>query len=353
MLKRLACVLAVNLAYTSFAADNGGLKTSVAVDLLGEFSHASQKGLIDYQAKDSFKLRSAEFSFFAPVDPSFDGLLTFAAHPEGDQAFGVPEVHEAYLSSHKLVDGLSIKAGQFFLGVGRINQKHQHDWPFITATLLQKELFNSEEGVIDTGLEASYLLPTDFYLRITAGVTNGNDFGHSHVEDEKPLTPTHYVRASSFASLFGLENQLAVNYLGRTSAVNETMRLWGVDLISKRKKYGRTQSLLQSEIWKRQLEIKGRIDSKVGGYIYLQHVISSVSDLHLGLRYDRVQIASNRKNYMQAGEISITKHTSEFTKLVLGYSLTRKYYAVRESEKTDKWLLQMSYILGSHPSHEF
>ena len=121
-------------------ADLGGLKTSVAVDLVGSFPIGDETSSAQYQSKESFKLRSAEFTFYAPIDPRFDGVLSFAAHPEGSQAYGEPEVHEAYISSAKLLDGFRFKLGQYFLGVGRINQIHQHDWPFITPTILQREL---------------------------------------------------------------------------------------------------------------------------------------------------------------------------------------------------------------------
>lgn len=341
--------IACSLLSTYALADDGGLKTSVAVDLMGEFASSESNGLIDYQAKDSFKLRSAEFSFYAPIDPVFDGVLSFAAHPEGDQAFATPEVHEAYISSHKLIDGLRLRAGQYFLGVGRINQRHQHDWPFLTPSLVQKEVFDSEEGIIDTGLEASYILPTDFFLELQVGVSNGRDFGHSHVEDDKPLSPTHYARSSTFWLMMGLENQLAFNYLGRTSAVGERMQVWGFDFVAKKKQYGKTKWLIQSELWKRELNLLGNLESKLGGYLYIQPQVTD--SIYLGFRYDHIRITS--QNYMQATEINLMKRTSEFTRLALGYSSTRKYSAVREDESTDKWLMQVTYLLGSHPSHEF
>ena len=118
------------------ASDSGGLKTTVAVDLVGSFPLEEETAAVQYQSNESFKLRSAEFGFYAPIDPRFDGVLSFAAHPEGSQAYGQPEVHEAYVSTNKIVDGMRFKLGQFFLGVGRINQVHQHDWPFITPTIL-------------------------------------------------------------------------------------------------------------------------------------------------------------------------------------------------------------------------
>ena len=199
-----------------------GLQTSLAVDLLADFKLNKES-----KSSDGFFTREAELSLYGPIDHLFDGVLTMSAHREhGVQMF---EVHEASISSSKLLKGFSFRAGQFFLGLGRLNRFHRHDWPFTEAPIVQKKYFDSE-GVSDSGLEASYLMPLDFYLNITAGVTNGWTYGHAHNEGEKPKTPTHYARVSSFLDgddVYGLA--LGLNYLGRESSEGEKLELLGLD----------------------------------------------------------------------------------------------------------------------------
>lgn len=336
----------------SMAADLGGLKTSIAVDLVGSFPLKKQDSAeIAYQSNNAFKLRSAEFMFYAPIDARFDGVLSFAAHPEGDQSFGQPEVHEAYLSSHKLINGMRFKVGQFFLGVGRVNQIHQHDWPFITPTVLQRELFGTDEGVIDTGLEASALVPLPFYLDVTVGVTNGRDFGHSHVEDDLPKTPTHYSRIVTYAEPLGVPSQIGLNFVGRTSAVGEEMQLWGIDLTSKWRSLGYLSWLLQAELWKRQLKLGETSDVLIGGYTYLQHYITR--SFALGARYDYSTVTSADDNERSGYEVNVIYRGSEFTKLGLAYYRNQREQTGRDDLETEQVLFQTAFILGAHPSHDF
>lgn len=332
-------------------ADQGGLKTSLAVDLVGSFPVGEETSSVQYQSKESYKLRSAEFMLYAPIDPRFDGVLSFAAHPEGSQAYGEPEVHEAYLSSVKLLDGFRFKAGQFFLGIGRINQIHQHDWPFITPTIMQKELFGSNEGIIDTGLEVSSLLPLPFYMDVTIGVTNGRDFGHSHVEDDLPKSPTHYSRIVTYNDIVA-PTQIGFNYVGRTSAIGEKMQLYGFDLTSKIRTYGHLTWLLQAELWKRELTLSGTTDELLGGYAYLQHYLTR--DLAVGARYDYSTVTSTENDNSRGGyEINLLYFSSEFARVGLAYYHNQRDQEGRDKEETTQVLMQTAFILGAHPSHDF
>lgn len=352
-IKTVPTLVTLTLALSSggYAATADGLQTSIAVDLLASFPNQEPKGAVAYQSQEAIKLRSAEFSFFAPIDPRFDGVLTFAAHPEGDQAFGQPEVHEAYIRSSRLIPGIRLKLGQYFLGIGRANQFHQHDWPFILPTLVQTELFEAEEGIIDTGLEVSGLLPLPIFLDLTVGVTNGRDFGHSHSEGERPDSPTHYLRLAGFGELLGWQQQVAVNYVGRTSSIGERMQLVGLDLTAKYKRYGRTLWLLQSEIWQRQLTLDGDIDRNQAAYVFAQYRLDQ--QWAFGLRYDYQTIPTAKKNHSSAYEIDLSYYSSEYLKFVLGYYQYTQESFRQNQQRADQLLLQTAFILGAHPSHDF
>jgi MFS family permease len=112
------------------------------------------------------------------------------------------------------------------LGVGRLNQIHRHDWPFISAPRIHRELFGAESA-IDSGFEVGSLLPSSFYLDLTAGVTSGFKFGHSHSDGARPNVPTHYLRAATYNELpRGGGMQTGLNFLSRT-LTDEQFFNWG------------------------------------------------------------------------------------------------------------------------------
>src|SRR5688572_19895389 len=174
------------------AEDGTGLRLSASVDTVANFN-------LGNAAPHNIIPRGAEIALYGPADHLFDGTLSFAAH--GNEDHGV-ELHEAWIGSTKMIPRSRFRLGQYFLGVGRLNQFHQHDWPFISAPQVHQTFF-AFEGVFDTGLEYSYLLPLPFFLELTAGLTQGYTWGHSHARASArpPQVATHYARLVTFAKL--------------------------------------------------------------------------------------------------------------------------------------------------------
>ena len=269
--------LLLTLFFLSFRApaafalgENTGLKLNAVGDLTGQF------GARDEAAYPTiFTVREAELSVYGPLDHNFDGAAIFAAHREnGEPVF---EVHELYLSSNKLLPQLRVKAGYFFLGVGRINSMHRHDWPFFNAPKYHATFFD-EEAAADSGVEAAYLFSSlPVFTELTLGLTSGWTFGHSHDQGEKPLQPTHYARLGNFFPLGetgGLYTGL--NYLGHVNRADGSRQIYGLDLTAKWQEAGVTRWLLQSEIFGRTLKPRGADTSEraLGGYLYAQRQVS-------------------------------------------------------------------------------
>lgn len=247
---RILAVIIIFWSVNALAvADDTGLNTSVAVDLFGQ----SRKEQAD--TEKAFGAREVEFSFYAPIDHLFKGVLTAAAHDEAGKTFF--ELHEGYISSSKLIPRSRIKVGQYFLGIGRLNHIHRHDWLFTKAPKVHEEFFD-QEGVMDSGIEYSYLLPTPFYLDITVGVTSGHNYGHFHETGNRPAVPTHYVRMETFKALSGQSGvDIGLNFLKRSDSASEEMEIFGLDFLTKIKKSRYVPFLLQSEIWHRTVTPKG------------------------------------------------------------------------------------------------
>ena len=113
--------------------------------------------------------------------PSFelfiDGYLNPYARATANISFegGEFSAEEIYAN---IVRGLpldiQIKAGKYLLGFGKLNTLHPHAWPFIDRPLWQ-QIYFSEEGFNDIGLDVSFILPTEeFYSTLTLGAYKGD-----------------------------------------------------------------------------------------------------------------------------------------------------------------------------------
>lgn len=334
----------------AFSQDRNGMQTSVAVDLIGAFA----KDAAD--ANNRFEPRSIDMLFHAPIDHMFTGTMSVAAHREDGEA--LVELHEAFLSSTSLLPGLKVHAGQFFLGIGRLNRFHQHEWPFITTPIVH-ERFLGTEGVIDSGVEFSYLLPLPFYLDITGGVTNGYTYGHSHDEGERPLSPTHYSHIKSFFSLGEVDFQPGLSYLRRVSAEKTAMQLLGIDLVAKKRAGKILSFLFQSEIWQRRLkQVSSDAEIATGAYVYPQFGFDLGIELGLRLDYFTVNSLKNALGEkFQNSETALTPlisyRPSEFSCLRLGYSVTQMEREGEDTQTSEVFEFQITYLLGAHPAHDF
>ena len=330
-----------------------GLELSVAGDIVYD------QGLNESSlAEDKLTMRGAEFMFYAPIDHQFDGVLSAAAHDENGET--VFELHELYIATSKLIPRSNLKVGQFFLGVGRLNRFHQHDWAFTRAPKVHRTFF-AEEGVFDAGFEYNYLIPSSMNMNLTVGVTSGHRYGHSHTAGSKPKSPTHYTRLSSFLP-FSTTNgmEFGLNYLGRTDAQDNQMMLAGIDLTGKWKEGKTLNYLLQSEIWyKSEKDIDGDITEQVGLYVF--NDFSTGAQTSVGFRLDAFKDLSKRNsltgkkiNNISYGALLQTTYTSsEFAKIrpTISHEFDREEGAT--TAKDTRLSLQFIFILGSHPAHEF
>jgi hypothetical protein len=351
MIKRVLWLFACLVCNQAGAQDPAtGLKTAVNVDLVGDFA-ASQESA----GLDRLYVRSAEVVFYAPIDHMLEGALSLAAHPEGGEM--VAEVHEAYVSTDKLIPMSQLRVGQFFLGIGRLNQYHQHEWPFISTPIVHERFFGPE-GVSDAGAEYRILLPLPFYLDLTLGVTNGFNFGHAHTEGEKPRKNTHYARLVTFASFDAFDMQTGVSALRRHDSAGEEVTLVGWDLTAKRKNREIMKYLWQSEVWYReQKPMDAPKEKNLGAYVHPQYGFDS--RLELGMRFDyftnlslKDAAGANVRNSESGVSPTLGYRISEFSVARLAYEYRQ---TVLDDAKTENHLIQtqVAFSLGAHPSHSF
>lgn len=349
-------LLALNVAFADGSLQN--INLTAAADILAPVSQEDSE-------ENQMQMRSAEFMLYAPVDHNFDAVLNFAGHDhDGEFTFSL---HEGYISSSKIIPQSRFKIGKYFLGIGRLNQFHQHYWPFVTPPKVHREFFSpgsetmAAEGAVDTGAEYSWLLPTEHFFEITLGITNGNCYGHCHESGDKPPRPLFYLHPITFFD-WGTEKglQLGLSYLNRKNSIEVETALYGVDVTYKQKEGKFLKWLVQSEIYyQKQTDPTGDFTEKAGAYIYPQYGFDE--NLFAGLRFDafsqlNLKFTSNnasRKNLDYAIVPNLTYKSSEFATFRLEYA--HQANTLQGAQETHERIFsaQAIFILGAHPAHDF
>lgn len=334
----------------TFAAsgDPTGLQLSASADFV------NQTNLFQSNATNRLDVREAEFMVFAPIDHYFEGRLSIAAHYEAGQMNF--EVHETTIGSTKLIPRSRFRLGQYFLGIGRLNQFHRHDWPFITAPKVHRNFFG-QEGLLDTGVEYSYLTPLPFYLDLTVGITNGWTFGHTHTQGLQPKMPTHYLRAVTYFNLpWNGGTQVGLNYVGRVDSTGQQTLIAGFDITAKWNDNGKTTFLLQTETWYRRNQTPG-LDPRTnwGFYIYPQAYIGY--NFYLGPRIDYYTIGPDNADPNPQFDFylvpTVSWRPSEFSVFRLAYNFMQTQLSAQPITHSSMIEFQAIFILGAHPAHDF
>lgn len=359
MLKVLCFLLFISSAFGQInpnlqnSLNSTGLNIVVAGDLL--YDQGLNPGS---EAENKLVMRGAEVGMYAPIDQNFNGNLNFAAHDEdGETVF---ELHELTFATSRLIPRTNIKVGQYFLGVGRLNHFHQHDWPFIQAPKVHKTFF-ADEGVFDAGIETSHIIPWQNPVTFTLGLTSGRRWGHAHSDGPVPQVPTHYGRLSlftPFSTQSGLD--LGISYLGRTDATKNQYRLYGLDITYKDRIARRTRFLSQNEFWFQQLTNSlGELTEQGGMYLFNQYAfhqqwaIGARLDMYKDFSITNSLSGKKLNNIHYGGTIQSSFISSEFARITA--ALSHEFY--REEGLTlsrdTRFQLQLVFILGSHPAHDF
>ena len=157
---------------------------SIGIVLNGKYSNFSKKtseiagfavGEEGERGSEGFAIGESELNFSSNIDDKFFGHMTAAiVREDGSDKI---ELEEAYVETTPglgLPTGLSLKAGRAFWKIGYLNEHHVHTDDFADRPLPYRVFVN--KAFNDDGIQASYILPTDFYAEIGGGSYRGDDF---------------------------------------------------------------------------------------------------------------------------------------------------------------------------------
>ena len=116
-----------------------------------------------------FSLAESELGISASIDPWLKGVANISLHADNTVS-----VEEAFIQTTALANGLTLKAGRFFSGVGYLNPQHAHTWDFVDNPLAYQAMLGTQYG--DDGLQLHWLAPMDHYLELGLELGRGRSF---------------------------------------------------------------------------------------------------------------------------------------------------------------------------------
>lgn len=298
-----------------------------------------------------FSFREAELGLQAVVDPyaRADFFMAFPGPGEGE----TPELEEGYLTILRMPYDLQAKLGFFRLKFGKLNLTHPPENRFADLEPNVVVNFLGDEGLADTGIELSALLPNPFglYTELSAGLFNGDNEASFHGgTSRKPVSLLHlknFIDLTDATSMeFGASYAQGVN----DAEGNLKTKLTGLDFQVKWRHPVFSQynsRILQGEWLQSRRDVEdGSKAGRDGFFVFFQEQIERRA--FLGLRYDESEfpLAPVRE---KAGSIIASFYPSEFSLYRLQYKHTRE----ADGTKSNLWLFQTTFTLGPHRPHAF
>lgn len=358
------------------------------------FQLGGEAGLPD----NGFSTGHNELSISANIDDQFYGSMTSAiVHEDGSTEI---ELEEAYIETLKLGSGFTIKGGRFFSGVGYLNGIHDHAHDFADRPLVYDAIFGGH--LVDTGVQARWVAPTDMYLSLGAEITKGTEFpGGDNVDNNNGLaffvktggdistSSSWQLGASYYETEFDVREAGGHSHGGDAAAadnelLNGEVDVAGIDFVYKWAPNGNSKNTnfkLQAEYFVKdesgESEFTEGANSATANYDgeqkgwYIQSVYQFKPAWRVGLRYDQLSANNAITNFVDSGidedefleesslgtegsdpdktSIMVDYSPSHFSRIRLQFSQLDNGYAATNDIVT----LQYTMSLGSHGAHPF
>ncbi len=324
--------------------------------------------------------RSVEMNLSASVDPFALGYAVINGSADAQTGTANMDVEEVALVTTSLPWGLTATGGRFFAEFGREAYIHDHELPTVNRPLVLDRYIGGETRT--DGYQMNWLLPTEHYWSLTAGVGDGmgDKLANPGVYREAGGL-TYWAHAATFFTLtpdLTLETGLSVMTTpsetdrggsitdpnGVSTATEKERRVGGVDVtlsyqpLQNNQFAGitwRTEALRSSSRF--QFDPNGvpnsgdettRFEDSFGLYSLLTAKLSRA--WNVGFEFDYLQNPENHRYVTFSYSPFITWYPSHFQQLRLQY--THSDRAGSSLHGDDAIYLQWVWIIGSH-SHGF
>jgi hypothetical protein len=331
-----------------FSTSGSALGQSFNPDIVvtGDFTghYGSRKGLAD---GNRVGLREAEFGFSAAIDPYAKGTFIFSKPNDGEL-----EVEEGYATLLALPYGLQAKIGKMRSPFGKINVIHGHDLPQTDRPDVYTSFFG-EDGLVESGVSLSKVLPTPWFSSVDVQLANGDTtplFGRASLN--KPLTVGRWKNFFSINDTQSLE--LGVSGAIGARGSDELHRLTGVEGVDITYRW-LPPSQYHAFIWQTELLRAQRENPTVGanqlwgGYSFMEYKLNN--RWSTGVRLDYTQhpeLADAAGAWAVAPYVDFWE--SEFGRWRVEY---KHNFGNQQIQPSNQAWVQYSVIMGLHPPHTF
>jgi hypothetical protein len=330
-------------------------------------------------------LGESEITLSANVDHLFAGALTVSLTPENTLS-----VEEAYGVTTALGNGLAVKFGRFFSGIGYQNEQHQHAWDFHDAPLAYQAFLGGQYAT--DGAQLKWLAPTDEFVEFGAEIGNGDSFPGSERNRNGVGGASVFVHAGGD---IGTSHswRAGLSYLDARPDARVTTQYDRADNLVQTALTGRSRAAIADFVWKyapngntlqTNFKLQGEYfwrrergdltydadgalglmstapyaSTQSGGY--LQGVWQFMPAWRAGVRYDRLNPGSPDYGANEAFLAVPGFHPQRYTFMVdwtpSEFSRWRLQYAqnkLRPDVTDNEWFLQYILTLGAHGAHKF
>ena len=311
------------------------------------------------KAGGDFNFRAAELGISASIDPYARAYAFFTGSRDEF------EVEEAAMVTTSLPWNLQLRGGRFFADFGRLAKFHPHEYAFVNTPLSLERIVGGESKA--DGVELSYLFPTPFFLRATAGGYNKLGAENERLDDTKSRAWSRFTYLGRLHTYFDLADNHSIE-LGTSLAYTPSIRipeephggsrtLTGLDVTYRYQPLGSTlyqgftlggELFGNSERVERESGLRRMFAP--GGYVYGEAKINR--EWAAGFLYDNApSLASPGKKTIGYSPF-ITWYLSEFNRLRFQYSYLDDKVREERSERGHQFFLQWTTVLGSH-THGF
>jgi hypothetical protein len=290
-----------------------------------------------------------------------------------------------------LEDGLNLKFGRYFSGLGYLNEQHAHTWDFVDQPLVYSVLWGDQLN--EDGVQLKWLAPTDMFVEVGGEMGKGRSFPGT---DTAKNGSGAGVLFAHFGDDIGIEQSwragLSYHQTKQTQALSTepgttkndsftgTSNTAGLDFIWKYSPNGNFRERylkVQGEYFRRKLNGQLTYDTGTptvsGANItdsytvtqsgwYLQSVYQFMPTWRTGLRYDRLDSGTATVGALNAGNViaNYAYNPSRVT-LMADYSpsefsrirLQLAHDNSRQGLPDNQIFVQYIMALGAHGAHQY
>jgi hypothetical protein len=300
----------------------------------------------------SLALHEAELGLQAIVDPYARGdfFLTYATDT-GDVG-----VEEAYITFLSLPGDFLLKAGKLKGAFGKLNTEHLHVRLFADVPLPMQNLLGSEDGIDDSGLSISRLIPAPagIFLEATAQLFRGTSPNLFQAYTRSDVEPLFHLKGyGDLSESTNLEIGGSWTRGSNLQGPGYHTNLTGVDATFRWRplRQGLYRSLLvRAEFYLSEQEMPGGTVRATGFYALAQYQLGR--RWFAGYRHDESDHADNASLRDRGNSLMVTFWPSEFSQIRAQVRQNR-YELITGTSQATELILQLQFSIGAHGAHSF